>query len=149
MKIDDTIFDKIVDAVNSALQFFHSHKSPARRYVRRYRTRYNDADREFILKEILHSQNRSVANAIGNKKNIAIPVIGSFQYRETLEATKEIKREVKEKYHITNMKEVDPVIFDAILKEIDTKKRDIILPLYFKGVGGKGSTVNPNFRNKE
>lgn len=149
MKIDDTIFDKIVDAVSSALQSFHSHKSPARRYVKRYRMRYTDADREFILKEILHSQNRSIVAAIGNKKNISIPAIGSFQYRETLEATKAIKKEVKEKYHVTDLNSVDPVIFDAIIKEIDAKKRDIILPLYFKGVGGKGSTVNHNFRNKE
>lgn len=146
MKVNEDIFDKIVARVKSSLQSFHSRKRKARIYAVKYTKIFNDADREFILKEILHSQNKSIISAIANKKNIAIPSLGTFQYRETLEATRQIKNEVKQAHQITDMKHLDPAIFDAIIREIDEKKKEVLLPLYFKGVGGKGSTVNHNFK---
>lgn len=149
MKVNDDVFERIVESVKQALQLFHSHKRRPRVYAKGFLNRYNDVDREFILKEILHNQNKSIAKAISEKKNIAIPSLGSFQYRESLELIKEITTEVKKEYNVTNIKECDPDKASVVIDEINKRKKLVILPLYFKQLGGKGSTVDHNFLNKK
>lgn len=146
MKVNEDIFDKIVQSVRTRLKSFTSRKRKARIYAIKFANIYSDADRDFIIKEILHSQNKSIASAIANKKNIAIPSLGTFQYRETLEAIKSIKDEVKREHNISDLRKLDPNVFDAIRAEIEAKKKDIVIDLYYKGCGGKGSTVNHNFK---
>jgi hypothetical protein len=99
------------------------------------------------VKEILHQQNRSLVKAIGNKKNIAIPFIGSYQYRESLEIIREIKHEVKAEMGIDDLRKVDPILYRIANEKIEFKKKAILLPLYFKQLNIKGSTVNHNFLN--
>lgn len=147
MKVDDDVFDKMIKSLKKALSSFTSRKRKARKYVRYFMIGMSDADREFIVKEILHQQNRSLVNAIANKKNIALPGIGSFQYRESLEIIRNIKNEVKAEHGIKDLRKVDEETFDKIHEEIEVKKKAIILPLYFKQLGGKGSQVNHNFLN--
>lgn len=148
MKINDDVFEKIVESVKKALPSFHSHKRAARKYVRAFLNGFSDNDREFVLKEILHQQNRSLIKAIANKKNIAIPAIGSFQYRESLEMVREIRHEVKKEFGVDDMRKVDHHLFVQIHDEIEARKRKVILPLYFRQLGGKGSSVNPDFLKK-
>lgn len=147
MKVDDEVFDKIVDSVKTGLQSFHSHKHKARLYAKRFLNGFSDSDRDFILKEILYQQNKSIVKAVGNKQNISIPSLGSFQYRETLEVIRDIKNEVKKEFNVTDIRKCDPDKAEAIIEEINIRKKHIILPLYFKQLGGKGSSVNHNFLN--
>lgn len=148
MKVNDEVFEKIVESVKKALPSFHSHKRKSRRYAKCFTLAYTDKDKEFILKEILHQQNRSIIKAIGEKKNIAIPSIGSFQYRESLELIREIKKDVKREFGVEDIRKVDEETYDKINEKIQERKRQIILPLYFKQHGGKGSSVNNNFLKK-
>ena len=148
MKINNDVFEKIIDSLKKNLLSFHSHKRKARIYAKRFLNGFSDNDRDFIVKEILHQQNRSLIKAIGNKKNIAIPSIGSFQYRESLEIIREIKREVKREFNVDDIRKVDEEMFNKINLAIEARKKEVILPLYFKQLGGKGSSVNPNFLKK-
>lgn len=148
MKIDSDISTNIVESVKKTLQSFHSHRRKARIYAKRFLNGFSDNDRDFILNEILYNQNKSIIEAISNRKNIAIPTLGSFQYRESLEIIREIKNEIKKKYGVLDIRKADQSIIDAIIKEIEEKKKEIIIPLYFKQLGGKGSTVNSNFKKK-
>lgn len=145
MKVLDEVFDKMIDSLKKNLPFFHSRIRPARIYAKRFLNGFSENDREFILKEILHQQNRSIIKAIENKKNIAIPNIGSFQYRESLEIAREIKNEVKTEMGIDDLRKVDQRTYDEAIERIDAKKKAILVPLYFRQLNIKGSTVNPNF----
>jgi len=146
MKLNEDILTNIISGVRTRLQSFTSRKRKARIYAVKFTTIFNDAEREFVIKEILHSQNKSIANAIASKKNIAIPSLGTFQYRETLEAIKQIKNEVKQEHNISDLRKVNPAIFEAIHREIEARKKEVVIDLYYKGSGGKGSTVNHNFK---
>jgi len=148
VKTNDEVFEKIVESVKRALPFFHSHKRKARIYAKRFLNGFSDNDREFILKEILHQQNRSIIKAIGNKKNIAIPNIGSFQYRESLEIIRQIKDDVKKEMDIDDLRKVDQTIYNIANDKIQARKKEILLPLYFKQHGVKGSSINPDFLKK-
>lgn len=149
MKVIDEVFDKMIDSLKKNLSSFHSHRRRARIYAKRFLNGFSDNDREFIVKEILHQQNRSLIKAIGNKKNIAIPFIGSYQYRESLEIIRKIKNEVKEEMGIDDLRKVDPVIYKIANEKIEFKKKAILLPLYFKQLNIKGNTVINNFLNKD
>lgn len=148
MNSNDIVIDKMVKAVIEFLPSFHSHKRKARIYARRFLNGFTDDDRLFIIKEIQYQQNKSIINAIENRKNIAIPMLGSFQYRESLEIITEIKNDVKKEFGIDSIKGLDETMYDIVNNEIQKRKKDIILPLYFKQYGGKGSSVNPNFLKK-
>lgn len=148
MNVNDEVLGKIVDSLKKNLLSFHSHKRPARIYAKRFLNGFSDTDREFIIKEILYNQNLSIINAIKNKKNISVPNLGSFQYRESLEMITEIKDEVKKEMNIDNLKTCDPIIADKAIQEIEIRKKLKIIPLYFKQIGGKGSSVNHNFLKK-
>lgn len=148
MKLDEDILERIVSSVKARLQSFQSRKRKARIHAVKFTTIYNDREREFIIKEVLHSQNKSIIYAIGNNKNIAIPSLGTFQYRETREAIQEIKREVKAKYGVTcRISECDPELAAKIREEIEAKKREVVIDLYYKSVGPRNSHVNHNFKN--
>ena len=149
MKVNDEVFEKMLGNIKSSLPSFHSHKRSARIYARRFLNGFSDNDREFIVKEILHQQNRSLVKAIVDKKNIAIPCIGSFQYRESLELIREIKKQVKKEFDVDDLRTVDEETYNIISEEIEVRKREVILPLYFKQLGGKGSTVNNDFLKKK
>lgn len=149
MKVNDEVFEEMVKSIKKSLPSFHSHYRSVRKYIRRFLNVYSDNDREFIIKEILHNQNKSIIKAIQERKNIAIPFIGTFQYRETLEAIKEITKEVKEKYGIIDLRKCDPVLAEIAINEINEKKKEVIIPLYFSQIGGKGSTVKTDFLKKD
>lgn len=146
MRVNEDILDKMIESINKALPSFHSRIRTARRYIKRFMLSFTNPEKEFIVKEILHSQNKTIARAILLRKNISIPNIGSFQYRESLEIIREIKNEVKAKYGVTDIRKVDEELFEIINQEIEAKKREIILPLYFKQLGGKDN-INYNFRD--
>ena len=148
MKIDEVILEKMVKRVKTSLLSFHSHRKKARKYVRWFINGMTDTDREFIIKEILHQQNRSIENAIELKKNIAIPMLGSFQYRESLEISKEISKEVKAEMGVTDLRKVDEETFIKVNDEVNKRKKSILLPLYFKQLNIKGSTVDHQFLKK-
>lgn len=148
MKVNEIVFKNMVESIKKALPFFHSHKRKARQYAKKFMIAYTEAEQEFILKEILHSQNKSIIQAIENKQNIAIPALGSFQYRESMEISKQIKDQVKAEYNVSTIHHADPIVADVIRKEIETRKKAVLLPLHFKQINIKGSTVNYNFLNK-
>ncbi|MCK9429934.1 MAG: hypothetical protein M0R17_08010 [Candidatus Omnitrophica bacterium] len=148
MNTNDDVFKNMVEAVKKSLPSFHSHKRKARIYAKRFLNGFNDNDKEFIIREIQHQQNKSIVKAIANKKNIAIPMIGSFQYRESLEMIRAIKNEVKEEFGVEDLRKVDEETYDKVNDEIQKRKKAIILPLYYKQYGGKGSSVNHNFLKK-
>lgn len=148
MKFDDAILEKMIKSIKTSLPSFHSHRKKARRYAKAFLLAYDDKDKEFIIKEILHQQNRSIIKAIEEKKNIAIPFLGSFQYRESLELIREIKNEVKKEMQIDDLRKVDEFTFLKANEEIERRKKGVLIPLYFKQLDIKGSTVNHNFRNK-
>lgn len=148
MITNDDVFPEIMKTVDKGLKEFHSHIHRARRYSKRFLLAFTKNDREFVLKEILNSQNKSIIKAIADRKNIAIPNIGSFRYRETLEVIRAIKNEVKNEYHVNDMRDCDPIIAEVIREKVEVRKRMIVLPLYFKQLGSKGSTVNTNFLKK-
>lgn len=151
MIIVDEVFDKMLESIKKALPSFHSHRRIARKYARRFQYGFSDSDREFVIKEILHQQNRSIIKAISEKKNIAIPFLGTFQYRESLELSREIKNEVKAEYglqpnfRLSDLSEED---YMKITEEIRERKKQVLVPLYFKQINIKGSTVNYNFLKK-
>ena len=60
MKVDNDVFDEMMEALKRELPNFHSSKRKARIYAKRFLNGFSDGDREFILKEILHSQNKSI-----------------------------------------------------------------------------------------
>lgn len=147
MKLVDEVFDKMIDSIKTNLPSFHSHKRKARIYAGRFRNGFSDSDREFILKEILHQQNRSIIKAIAEKKNIAIPHIGTFQYRNSLEIIREIKNDVKEQLNIQDLRKVDEETYNKANDMIQERKKSILIPLYFKQLNIKGSTINYDFKN--
>ena len=143
MKIDETILSKMMESINKALPSFTSFRRKARKYLTLFRLVFTEPEKEFIIKEILHSQNKSIAKAMLQRKNISIPNIGSFQYRESLEIIRELKNEIKAKYGIANLREVDEETFNKINAELQARKREIILPLYFKQI--KKENINYDF----
>ena len=147
MKIDETILGKMLESIKKALPSFHSHVRASRKYAKRFELAFTSAEQEFIIKEILHSQNKSIANAILRRKNISIPNIGSFQYRETLEIAREIREQVKAKYGITDLRKVDEETFMMINEEIQARNREILLPLYFQQLGSVDN-INYDFKNR-
>jgi CHAT domain-containing protein len=148
MKIIDEVFNNMVESIKKTLPSFHSHKRKARIYAKRFLNGFSDNDREFIIKEILHQQNRSIIKAIGNKRNIAIPIIGTFQYRESLEIIRQIKNDVKRENNVEDLRKVDQETYDKLSAEIESRKKAIILPLYFKQIDNRDSTINYNFLKK-
>jgi hypothetical protein len=148
MKIDESILEKMVKRVKTTLSSFHSHVKKARKYVRWYINGMTEVDREFIIKEILHQQNRSIIKAIENKKNIGIPSIGSFQYRESLEIIKAIKQEVKAEMGIEDIRKVDEETYIILNNKMEERKKSVLIPLYFKQLNIKGNSVNHQFLNK-
>lgn len=147
MKTNDEVFPLIIDSVTKMLSTFTSRLYKARAAARRWK-KYDENDKEFILKEILNSQNRSILNAMENKKNIALPSLGHFQYCESAEISREIRNEVKAKYNIseeTPLTKVDPYIAELIRHEVKIKRREVLIPLYFKNLKCN-STINYNFR---
>jgi hypothetical protein len=148
MKVNDDVFPDIMKAVKSKIPSFHSHVRAARKYAKRFQLAFTDPEKEFVIKEILNQQNKSIIKAIAEKKNIAIPNLGSFQYRETLELIKQIKNEVKQEQGITDLrklKQEDPVKADKAIQEMNLRKKLLILPLYFKQLGARDSSINYNF----
>lgn len=145
MKIVEGILEKMVESAKQTLSSFHSHRRIARQYAKRFTIAFTKQEQEFILEEILYNQNKSIAKAIANKKNIAIPAIGTFQYRESLEIIKGINKEVKEKYNIERLDQIDPAIKEVVTAELEERKRAILIPLYFKQINKKNSTVNHDF----
>lgn len=148
MKTNDDILAKMLESIKQALPSFHSRVRASRRYAKRFQLSFIDPEKEFIIKEILNSQNKSIAKAMLLRKNISIPNLGSFQYRESLEIIREIKNEVKAKYGVIDIRKVDEELYDIINKEIEEKKKEIILPLYFEQLGGK-DRINYNFKNTD
>jgi len=146
MKTNGDILAKMLESIKKGLTSFHHHLRAPRRYVKRYLLSFTNAEQEFIVKEILHNQNKSIAKAILLRKNIAIPNLGSFQYRESLEIIREIKNEVKAKYGVTDIRKVDEELYEIINKEIEDRKREIILPLYFRQLGSRDN-INYDFKN--
>jgi len=145
MKIDESILDKMVKRIKNFLPSFHSHRKKARKYVRWYINGMSEVDKEFVIKEILHQQNRSIIKAIENKKNIAIPMIGSFQYRESLEICRAIKNEVKQEMGIEDLRKVDEETFVQANNKIEERKKAVLIPLYFQQLNIKGNSVDHNF----
>ena len=149
MKIEEDILEKIVAGVRARLQSFHSRKRQARIHAVKFMKFFTDVEREFLIKEVLHSQNKTIIKAIADRKNIAVPSLGTFQYREIYEAIRDITAEVKAKYNVSGpMNKIDPTLAEIIHNEIEEKKKEIVIDLYYKGVGGRGSTVNHNFKNQ-
>ena len=62
MKLNEDVFAKMIESINKALPSFHSHKNRARRYVKRFMLAFTSAEKEFIIKEILHNQNKSIGH---------------------------------------------------------------------------------------
>lgn len=148
MKIDEIIFEKMIKRIKNSLLSFHSHRKKARKYVRWYLNGMLETDREFIVKEILHQQNRSIVKTIENKKNLSIPSIGSFQYRESLEIIRQIKNDVKKEMGIEDFRKVDENTYQAAQSKIEAIKKSILIPLYFKQLNIKGNTVDNQFLKK-
>lgn len=147
MKIDETILGKMLESIKKALPSFHSRIRASRKYAKRFELAFTSTEQEFVIKEMLHSQNKSIANAILRRKNIAIPNIGSFQYRETLEIAREIREQVKAKYGVTDLRKVDEETFMMINEEIQARNREILLPLYFQQLGSV-DRINYDFKNR-
>lgn len=148
MKVNEDILAKMIESINKALPSFHSHKRRARQYAKIFMLSYTPAEKEFIIKEILHNQNKSITKAILERKNIAIPNIGTFQYRESLEIIREIKNEVKAKYGVKDLRHIDEELYNKINEEIEARKKEILVPLYFKQLGSTDN-INYNFRNTD
>lgn len=145
MKINETVLAKMLESINKALPSFHSHWRGSKRYVKRFMLVFTDAEKEFIVKEMLHSQNKSIAKAMLQRKNIAIPNIGSFQYRESLEIIRELKNEIKAKYGVTDLRKVDEETFMKINDELEARKKEILIPLYYQQI--KKDNINYDFLN--
>lgn len=148
MKIDETILGKMMTRVKGELSSFHSHRKKARKYVRWYLNGMVESDREFIVKEILHQQNRSIVKSIETKKNLSIPSIGSFQYRESLEIIRQIKNDVKKEMGIEDLRKVDEDTYLAASAKIEEIKKAVLIPLYYKQLNIKGNTVDHQFLKK-
>jgi nucleoid DNA-binding protein len=149
MKINDELFPKIMESVKETLLSSSSSTNRKKNTnIVKFLHVLSTAEQEFIVKEILHSQNKSIIQAMENKRNITLPKLGCFKYRKTSEVNRELFAKVKAKYHIDQLKDADPVIAELALDELHKLQREILIPIAIAEVNNREGKINYNFLNK-
>jgi len=148
---NDEIFEEIVEHLDDALQHFAAKPAKTRIYrkVRRQANMFNlkkVSDKEFIYREILASQNRSIVNAIKDKQSIRIPRIGMFKFRQYAVVASEIKQEIYKKHGITTIFDLPKSERLAVVKEVKEASSEIVKQLYIESLNPNKSIILNSFK---
>lgn len=148
---NDAIFDEIVEHLEGALHSFAAKPAKTRIYrkIRRQANMFNlkkQSDKEFIYKEILASQNRSIVNAIKEQQSIRIPRIGMFKFRQYAVVANEIKQEIYKKHGIKSLFDLGKSERLAVSQEIKEASSEIVKQMYIESIRPNTAKVLSSFK---